>query len=229
MAPGHIRGQDGQDWQRWHDDYADPRSAMSQRLDVVRGHIETWLDAFPYDEVTVVSACAGQGDDLLQVLGRRADHARVRATLLEFDPVNAAVATATVARLGLERVTVRCRDAGDLASYVGAVPADLILFAGIFGNISHPHIERSIHALPRLCAPGATVIWTRTRRPPDATPLIRGWFAAAGFAEVAFDAPEARLFSVGVHRLQANPEPLGRTVSGRIFQFLRPGTATGSG
>ena len=175
----------GRDWRRWHDDYANPASALSHRLDLVRRHIDTWLDSRPSAEVSVLSACAGQGHDLLDVLG-----------------------------------------AGELLSYADAAPADLVLFAGVFGNISHADIERSVRALPQLGRPGATVIWTRTRKPPDVTPLVRTWFAAAGFDEVAFDAPEGRLFSVGVHRLHANPQPRG---SGRVFAFLRPGTATGSG
>jgi hypothetical protein len=50
--------------------------------------------------------------------------------------------------------------------------------------------------------PGATVIWTRHRRPPDLTRSIRSWFAAGGFEEVAFDQLDNQyLASVGVHRL----------------------------
>jgi hypothetical protein len=62
-----------------------------------------------------------------------------------------------------------------------------------------------VAAAPALCAPGGTVIWTRHRRPPDLTPLVREWFAAAGFAEVAFEAPEtgSTLIGVGVHRRPA--------------------------
>jgi hypothetical protein len=33
------------------------------------------------------------------------------------------------------------------------------------------------------------VIWTRNRREPDLTPQVRAWFTAAGFEEVAFEAP----------------------------------------
>lgn len=242
------------DWRAWHDDYADPTSALSRRLALVRGHIDaalddttledttledttlddttlddtlstgTALDGRADTEVTVVSACAGQGHDVLGVLGRRADAARVRATLIEFDPGNVRLARATAARLALQRVEVRCADAGELSSYEGAVPADLVVFTGIFGNISHADIERSIAALPQLCASGATVIWTRTRRPPDVTTHVRRWFADVGFAEVAFHAPEGTLFSVGVHRLRADSQPLA---GGRIFEFLSPGTATG--
>jgi hypothetical protein len=37
--------------------------------------------------------------------------------------------------------------------------------------------------------------------------LVREWFAAAGFAEVAFEAPEtgSTLIGVGVHRRTARP------------------------
>lgn len=54
----------------------------------------------------------------------------------------------------------------------------------------HPRgdVERTAVAAPALCAAGATVIWTRHRRPPDITPRIRAWFTGAGFGEVAFDA-----------------------------------------
>ena len=61
------------------------------------------------------------------------------------------------------------------------------------------------------------MIWTRHRRPPDLTPAIRGWLAAAGFAELAFDAPDDVEFSVGAARLTAAPRPFepGR----RLFVF----------
>ena len=53
-----------------------------------------------------------------------------------------------------------------------------------------------------MCAPGATVLWTRHRRAPDITPQIRAWFRASGFEEVAFEAPDTdALTSVGVNRL----------------------------
>jgi hypothetical protein len=114
-------------------------------------------------------------------------------------------------------VEVRCADAGDLASYRGAVPADLVLMAGVLGNISDADIRTTIAALPRLCAPGATVIWTRTRRPPDRTGAIRGHLRDAGLTELAFDAPADTVFTVGVHRLTRRPDP--PTFEGRLFRF----------
>jgi hypothetical protein len=69
---------------------------------------------------------------------------------------------------------------------VGAVPADLVLVCGVFGNISDDDVKTTVLALPTLCAHGGTVIWTRHRREPDLTGAIRTWFKEAGFVERAF-------------------------------------------
>ncbi|MGZ8438534.1 MAG: SAM-dependent methyltransferase, partial [Candidatus Limnocylindrales bacterium] len=120
---------------------------------------------------------------------------------------------------------VETADAGSTDAYLGAVPADLVLACGVFGNISDEDIERTVRAFPGFCAPGATAIWTRHRRPPDLTIEIRRWFADAGFELVAFDAPAAFEWSVGVHRFVGGPVPF---VAGRhLFTFVdRPAAAT---
>ena len=83
-----------------------------------------------------------------------------------------------------------------------------MLLCGIFGNVSDDDVHRTVRAAPQLCAPGATVVWTRHHRPPDLTPRIRGWFAGAGFAERSFVAPDDAVYSVGVHELTGPSEPL---------------------
>jgi predicted nicotinamide N-methyase len=206
-------------WAAWHEDYDDERSALSRRLHVVQSHIARWLDERPQAQLTVVSVCAGQGRDLLGVLATRADADRVRATLLEIDETNAEAAQAAIDAAGLHNVTVRRSDAGDLASYQGLVPADLVLMAGVFGNISDADIHRTIAAMPQLCARDATVIWTRTRLEPDLTPRLRSWLEADGFVEDAFDAPPDDLWSVGVHRFAGVPQPLAER--GVLFEFNR--------
>jgi hypothetical protein len=90
-------------------------------------------------------------------------------------------------------VEVRQADASQVASFADALPADVLLLCGIFGNVSVADIQRTIAAAPALCAPGATVIWTRHRREPDLTPQVRTWFTAAGFEELAFESPESAL------------------------------------
>lgn len=204
------------DWQAWHLPYADASSPLSRRLRLVRQQVEALLDERPGEALTAVSACAGQGHDLLGVLATRPDAHRVRATLLEYDERN--VATARAAAADLPNVRVVHADAGDLAAYVGSVPADLVLMAGVFGNVSDADVHRTIEALPQLCAAGATLIWTRSRRAPDLTPTLRRWLQEAGLVEHAFHALDEVLFSVGVHRFAGAPVPL--SAPGRLFQFV---------
>jgi putative methyltransferase len=204
------------DWYRWHESYADPSSPLSRRASIVREHLVGWLDEHPDAALRLVSICAGQGRDVLDVLTTRADAGRVQCHLLDTDERNVAVAQAAVNASGLTTVTIHRSDAGDLASYTGIVPADLVLLAGIFGNITDADVQRTIETLPQLCAAGATVIWTRHRRPPDLTPAIREWLQATGFTETAFHAPGDVLFSVGVDTFTGQPEPLRL---GRMFRF----------
>ncbi|RLP86345.1 SAM-dependent methyltransferase [Micromonospora sp. BL4] len=204
-------------WQAWHEPYADASSPLSRRLRLVQQHIASWLDGRPDGRLTVVSACAGQGHDLIGVLASRSDAQRVHGTLLEYDAGNVTAARAAADQAGLSKMVIRQADAGQLSSYAGAVPADLVLMVGVFGNISDADVEQTIAALPRLCAEGATVIWTRTRRDPDLTPAVREWLRDAGFVEQAFHAPDDVRFAVGVHRFEGPPRPLDPP--GAVFTF----------
>lgn len=209
----------GIDWQAWHAPYADDSSPLARRRRVIQSHIRAWFDARPKAPVRVVSACAGDGRDLLEVLAERAATNQVSATLVELDPRNAAAAQAYAQDVGLEGIEVRCTDAGLSDAYVGAVPADLMLLCGLFGNISDADVTGTIAALPQLCAPDATVIWTRSRREPDLTSTIRRWLADRSFDEAAFTAPDGALFTVGVHVFGGQSEPLRL---GEVwFRFVR--------
>src|SRR5580698_7292952 len=101
-------------------------------------------------------------------------------------------------------VEVREADATVMATFADALPADVLLLCGIFGNVSDEDIRFTVEAASAMCRPGGTAIWTRHRRPPDLTPQIRAWFAASGFDELAFDAldTENRLMTVGANRLR---------------------------
>ncbi|MEV6968041.1 class I SAM-dependent methyltransferase [Hamadaea sp. NPDC051192] len=142
----------------------------------------------------------------MDVLATRSDAGRVVARLIEYDEGNVAAARQRISEAGLSAVTMVHGDAGDLACCRGAVPADLVILAGVFGNISDAGVKATIGFLPQQCAENATIIWTRTRRAPDLTGASRGWLGAEGFAEWAFHAPDEVLFSVGcprVHRAAA--------------------------
>lgn len=208
----------GRDWVQWHEDYADPSSALSQRLAAVQRQIRAYLDERPPGPVRLLSMCAGQGRDLLGVL---TDHPRrhdVSGRLVELDPRLAADARASVVAAGLTGLEVREADAGESDSYAGATPADLVLACGVFGNITDLDIRQTIDFLPRLCAPGATVIWTRTREAPDLVPTVCDWFAASGFA-LRFLSDPSEPYGMGVHTLIDPPNPFA---SGkRLFTFVR--------
>lgn len=208
-------------WQRWHEGYADPGSDLSRRRRSVQRQIEQWLDGRDDATLSVVSACSGDGLDLLEVLADRPDDARrVRARLLELDEALAARGEAYAAAHGLDQVEVGRADAGLTDSYLGAVPADLVMMCGVFGNLSDQDLRATVRLLPRLCAPGATVVWTRGRfSSGDLTPTIRGWFEEAGFEELAFDAPDDTTYRVGVHRLVGDPQHV--TAGDTFFAFTR--------
>jgi hypothetical protein len=207
-------------WLEWHKRYDDSISSLSRRLALVQGHINSWLDENPRRPVQVVSTCAGQGRDLIGVLADRSDQERVSARLIEYEPANVEIAVQAAASAGLSHIEVVCADAGELKSYAGAIPADLVLMCGVFGNISDADIEATIAAIPVMCASEAIVIWTRGRREPDLTPRIRGWFSASGFIEQAFDAPEGVMFAVGVHQY-AGPGVTDHELNKHLFSFVQ--------
>jgi len=208
------------DWVRWHGPYADPTSSLSRRRAVVQGVVGGWLDGRRGRPGRVLSLCAGDGRDLLEVLAARPDEAgTLDVALVELDARLAAEADRLAASAGLGRVEVRVADAGTTTSCAGAVPADLVLACGVFGNVSDDDVHRTVAALPALCAPDAVVVWTRGRRDDDPTPQVRRWFAEHGFAEQEWHAPHDAVFSVGVHRLVGPPAPF---VPGeRLFTFVR--------
>ena len=190
------------DWAAWHAAYDDPSSSLSARLERVQLHLADAIDRVPAGPVSLVSLCAGQGHDVIGVLPHHSRRADVGAVLVEADARNAGLARQAAARQGLVQVEVRLADASRVASFADALPADVLLLCGIFGNVSDRDIKRTVGAAPALCRAGATVIWTRHRRPPDLTPQIRAWFAGSGFDEIAFDTLQtSALTSVGVHRL----------------------------
>ena len=194
------------DWAEWHDAYARPGSGLRDRLAAVRAQIERHLDATAPDPVRVVSACAGDGRDLLGVLvgadGREPRHGalgRVRRRRGCDGPrgrrrLAGTIESGRLTRPGVTSMPTPCRPISCCCAAFSA-------------TISDADVRATVEAAPELCAPGAEVIWTRHRNDPDLTPAIRGWFADSGFEELAFIAPEGEHWSVGVHRLAAEPRP----------------------
>ena len=209
------------DYLAWHDAYDDAGSSLTKRLRQVRAEIDRFLDDTAPRPVRVLSLCAGDGRDLLGVLADRPDRRRVTGTLVEILPALVARARRRVTELGLDdALEVRQADAGHSDTYAGAVPADLVIVAGVMGNISAPDIHRLVRATREMAAPSATVLWTRGATAPDLGPQIRTWFDEAGFESVRLHQEiEGSPMRLGVERLVAEPEQLrpGRL----LFTFLR--------
>jgi hypothetical protein len=207
------------DWLQWHTPYHDPASPLSRRLAIVQQELHQALPPRLEAPLRLISVCAGQGHDVLGVLRTYPSAHHVRARLVELDIRNVRTAQRVVEALEAPGVEVTCGDAGRLAAYDGIAPAEIVLVCGVFGNISEADIFRTIDLLPQLCNSGATVIWTRTRRAPDITPVIREYLATHLFVEVTFIAPGDTPFSVGVHRFMGAPQPL--QPEQRMFSFLK--------
>jgi hypothetical protein len=236
-------------WERWHAAYDDPASPLSERLRLVQKMVRGTLDDMapngrgdmapggrgdgsagsggrePGEPIRIISLCAGQGRDVIDVLATHPQAPEVEALLVELDPALAEFARRRAAEAGLgDRVRVEEGDASLCQWYARSVPADLVLVCGIFGNITGEDISATIRALPAFLRPGGTVVWTRHRRPPDATPGIRAEFAEAGFTEVAFDAPDGFILGTGRHRLDGDPGVFGPfDPERRLFDFVGDG------
>ncbi len=204
------------DWRAWHSGYEDPDSELGRRLALVRAQLRAALDAAPPGPIRLISVCAGQGHDAIGVLSEHPRRSDVSARLVELDAQNVALAQGAARAAGLDAVQAITADASMTDSYLGAVPADVVLVCGVFGNLAAADVAATIGHLLQLCAPGATVIWTRHRRAPDLVPQIRATFEDAGFEELAF--AEAPPFGVGTNRLLAAPRPLQPGV--KMFEFI---------
>jgi hypothetical protein len=206
------------DYQQWHRGYDDPGSVLSWRLARVQDHIRAVLDTRT-GALRVLSLCSGDGRDVSDVVSQRADAARLTVTFVELDPDIADQARRRAAAAGLAHAEVRVADAGDTSTYADAVPADLVLLVGILGNITVDDIRATIAAAPQLCAPGATLLWSRGRDQGDLNHDVRRWFAEAGFSELDYQAHESPDGpALGALRYDGPPQPLEPT---QLFTFLR--------
>lgn len=206
----------GIDWVAWHRRYEVP-GPLARRLAIVRRHVEQVVTARGDRPIRVLSICSGDGRDVVPPLARHPVPARVTGKLVELDGELANAARSSAMTAGLPGLEVARADAGLTTAFTGAVPADLVLACGIFGNVTDAEIRRTIETLPTLCAEDATVIWTRHRRAPDLTPTIRAWFEGSGFEHVGFDAVPDSTGGVGVERFVGRPRSFEPGV--RMFTF----------
>ena len=197
---------DTRDYLEWHDGYERPGSHLHRRLQVVIRMIRRALHEIPPGPVRVVSLCAGQGADLLGAADGNPRAHDLIGRLVELDPRNVEQARLRVDELALEdRIEVVEADASVSDVYADAVPADLVLACGIFGNISDEDIERTVRFLPSLCAPGAWVLWTRHPHDPELYSSLQRWLVDSGLEAVEIETDIEGHYGVGLNRLVVDP------------------------
>lgn len=128
-------------WARWHQNYEDPRSSLSRRLELVERQVRAAIDAAPPGPIRLISMCAGQGRDVVAALIGHPRCGDVTARLVELDPGLVKQARTRAADAALLNVEVVEGDASLTAAYDGAVPAHVVLVCGVFGNISDADIH----------------------------------------------------------------------------------------
>lgn len=185
--------------------------------------IQAWigreLDERP-GQLDVLSVCAGDGRDVIDVLASRLDAARVRGVLVELHRAVADLARERAQAAGLTSIEIREADAAETDNYVGAVPADLVLLVGVLGNISHEDLDRTLAATPQFCKNGALLIWSRGRDRDDLNDHVRAHLFATGFEEVAYEELNIRSWpALGAMRFTGRPAPLEQDQ--RLFTFWR--------
>ncbi|MBD2567951.1 class I SAM-dependent methyltransferase family protein [Anabaena lutea] len=190
------------DWLEWHDLYnSEPK--LQQRLEIVREYISYSLDNSPTGAIRVVSACAGDGRDLLGTLANHPRAKDVSARLVEINPQLVERGRATIESLGLtKQIEFINGDATAADNYVGAVPADIVIVCGIFGNLADENeLNRLLGNLSFLSKKGAFVLWTRGHSNGIAySETVRKYFRDFGFEEINFKITATGDMGVGIHR-----------------------------
>jgi hypothetical protein len=211
---------DTRDYLEWHDGYERPGSHLHRRLQVVIRMIRRALHEIPPGPVRVVSMCAGQGADLLGAADGNPRAHDLAGRLVELDPRNVELARLRVDELAMEdRIEVIEADASVSDVYADAVPADLVLACGIFGNISDADVERTVRFLPSLCAPDAWVLWTRHPQDPVLYERLQGWLEESGLEAVELETDTDGFFGVGLNRLVVDPPAF--ELGQHLFTFTR--------
>lgn len=212
----------GMNWIAWHLDYAcnDERAA---RLEIVRKFIDHGVGATAPGGVVLVSVCAGDSRDVLGVLPNHRRRDDVHAWLLEREETLTREAARRVVELDLDKTVCACAvDATCFAAYAGIPPANVCVLSGVFGNLLPEESFRLIRNLKHVCAPGASVIWTRNLVGHDGArhaEQLRACFEENRFAEEVYLKTPREGYGVGLTRFEG--ETVAPDREGRFFVFGR--------
>jgi len=207
------------DWFEWHERYQTD-DVLQQRLEIVRKYISDSLDAAAEGTIQIVSACSGDGRDLLGVLATHPRAKDVRARLVELNPQLVERGREAIAQLGLtEQIEFINGDASLTASFAGAVPADIVIVCGVFGNLPDEAVlQKLIRNLHYFTKTGGFALWTRGHRDGiNYSERVRQIFQENEFTEVDFQLTATGNMGVGRHRFEG--QTLSEPIDEQFFVF----------
>jgi len=205
-------------WNNWPRRAYD-RGSYQHRLEAVEQHLHTALDRAPAGRIRVVSICAGDGRDVINVVDSHSRRGDVTAWLVEADckSVEAGIARARAAGLD-NHVRLIQADATMFATYQDIPRADVLLFCGVWGHVAAEERDSVVAACRALCCQGGSLIWTRGVQFGMArVDEIRGLFRESQWEQAQETITSDKKWVVVTHRLrQPNTSPPS---NGRIFHF----------
>jgi SAM-dependent methyltransferase len=207
-------------WSGWPEKvYQEDR--YQQRLSAVRAHLAECLGMAERGPVRIVSMCAGDGRDVIDVVGAHQRQTDVNAWLVELDRSSVATGERRAAAAGLEsRVRFLNADATVYCTYQGIAPADVVLVCGVWGHVPDTDRAPLVQALARLCKPGGTVIWTRGASPGLVRyHEIKSHFDSSRWQKIRFSLTPDKTWAVATHRYCGPAQRL--PIGGQIFNFRR--------
>ena len=111
-------------------------------------------------------------------------------------------------------------DAGTSDAYAGAVPADLVLACGIFGNISDAR-HRAHDPLPAVAVRAGRMgaVDPPPARPRACSSACRAGWSRSGLEPIEVEVADDATFGVGANRLVVDPPPF--EPGQHLFTFIR--------
>lgn len=139
---------------------------------------------------------------------------------MELNPKLVEQGRATIESAGLtQQIEFVNGDATLSSSYIGAVPADVVLVCGVFGNLAdEAELRRLIQNLKFFAKKDAFVIWTRGHfQGISYSEIVRKQFREAEFEEVDFRLTSTGNMGVGLHRYRGENLPLPKEQTLFVF------------
>jgi hypothetical protein len=204
-------------WKEWHSQY-DRCEVMQSRLATVRQTIEQCLRLLPPGRQRILSVCAGDGRDIIPLIAQSPRRSDFRGVLVEQDAALVKAGQELIDAHELGRyLTFLQADATAPAIYAERIPCDLVLAAGVFGNLLPRDFDMFVRALGAFLKTDGYLVWTRNRVVSNGhreIPRIRQTLQSHGFVECYHH--DITDYIVACHQYQHETLPLPDT---KLFTF----------